>query len=118
MGHRRYLKRIKSVKQKARSGKMNLINKILWIKLYYNVKCLELKNDEDWHKHQYFKNFNLDYSNIPDNIDRIDVNKVSIDEFIEKYEKPYKPCILLNSQNDWLAKEKWTLEVNYLFLFC
>jgi histone arginine demethylase JMJD6 len=71
----------------------------------------ELKTDEDWYKHQYYKNFNLDYSKIPDKIDRIDVNKVSIDEFIERYERPYKPCILLNSQNDWMAKEKWTLEV-------
>ncbi|CAF0909213.1 unnamed protein product [Brachionus calyciflorus] len=86
---KRYYKRIKSIKKKARS---------------------ELKTDEEWHKYNYYKNFDLSYENLPDNIDRIDINKVSIEEFIEKYEKPYKPCIIKNAQTDWLAKEKWTLD--------
>jgi len=47
---------------------------------------------------------------LPDNIDRIDVEKTTHSEFIDKYEMPYKPCILVNSQKEWLAKEKWTLD--------
>lgn len=70
-----------------------------------------MKTDEEWHKYNYYKNFDLSVESLPDNIDRIDCSTVSKEEFIEKYEKPYKPCILLNSQADWMAKEKWTLEV-------
>lgn len=43
------------------------------------------------------------------------MNKVSNEEFIEKYEKTYTPVIITNSQNDWLAKEKWTLDVYRYF---
>ena len=53
----------------------------------------------------------MSYDSLPDNIDRIDANQVSLEEFIEKYEKPYKPVIIKNTQVDWLAKEKWTLDV-------
>lgn len=86
---KRYQKRIKSVKEKARS---------------------ELKS-EDWCKYDYLNKFDLSLESAPDiDIDRIDINKVSVEEFIDKYERPYKPVIILNAQNDWLAKEKWTLE--------
>nr|QDF21459.1 bifunctional arginine demethylase and lysyl-hydroxylase JMJD6 [Brachionus koreanus] len=87
--NKRFYKRMKSIKRKARS---------------------ELKTDEEWHKYNYYKNFDLSYENLPDNIDRIELNKVSLEEFIDKYEKPYKPCIITDAQNDWLAKEKWTLD--------
>lgn len=71
----------------------------------------ELKTDEDWHKLNYYKNFDLSYENLPDNIDRIDANQCSVEEFIENYESKSKPVIICNSQTDWQAKEKWTLDV-------
>lgn len=85
---RRFTKRIRNVKHKARS---------------------ELKS-EDWTKYNYFKNFDLSHENLPDRIDRIDCATYSQAEFIENYERPYKPVILTNSQADWQANEKWTLE--------
>ena len=33
-----------------------------------------------------------------DNIERIDYNEVCLEEFIEKYEKTYKPVIITNAQ--------------------
>lgn len=94
MGSKKYLKRIKSTKRKCRS---------------------ELSSS-DWCKENYAENFDLSFEHLPDNIDRIDNNQVSLDEFINKYEIPYKPCIILNAQKDWNAAEKWTLEVNSIKL--
>lgn len=78
-----------------------------------NKNKTELKNDEDWHKLNYYKNFDLSYENLPDNIERIDANKVSTEEFIQKYEITSTPVIIKNTQNDWEAKEKWTLDVSF-----
>jgi len=89
MNSKKYLRRIKSVRKKCRS---------------------ELSSD-DWTKENYYDKCDLSIDYLPDNIDRIDSNQVSLEEFIEKYEKQYKPCIILNAQKDWNAPEKWTLEV-------
>lgn len=51
-----------------------------------------------------------------DNVDRIEESKVTPSEFIERYEKPYKPVIIQGVQTDWKAQYKWTIEV-YLFYF-
>lgn len=88
MSDKRFEKRIKRVKKKARS---------------------ELSPD-DWHKYNYFKTFDLNPDILPDTIDRIDCTTYDIKDFIANYERPYKPCILTNSQLDWMATEKWSLE--------
>jgi len=46
-----------------------------------------------------------------DNVERIHVNKVSREEFIERYEKIYKPVVIQGAQDQWSANQKWTSEV-------
>ncbi|XP_003492749.1 bifunctional arginine demethylase and lysyl-hydroxylase PSR [Bombus vosnesenskii] len=81
-------KRIKEVKRKARP---------------------ELGDKAAWIQHGYSKKFES-FWNFIDNVDRIDESKVSTEEFIEKYEKPYKPVIIQGVQNGWKAQYKWTIE--------
>ena len=72
---------------------------------------LELGDKAAWIQHSYIKKFES-FWNFMDNVDRIDESKVSTEEFIEKYEKPYKPVIIQGVQNDWKAQSKWTIEVH------
>ncbi|CAG4958384.1 unnamed protein product [Parnassius apollo] len=81
-------KRIKEVKRKARP---ELVDKHQWIAL------------------KYAENFE-EFLKCNDNVDRIDINEVSQDLFIEKYERIYKPVVITNVQTNWRANHKWTLD--------
>jgi hypothetical protein len=59
----------------------------------------------------------MSIDSLPDNIDRIDIDSFSQQEFIDKYERTYMPVIIQNCQKEWLAQEKWTLDVNTTKLF-
>ncbi|XP_045497092.1 bifunctional arginine demethylase and lysyl-hydroxylase PSR [Colias croceus] len=81
-------KRIKEIKRKARP---------------------ELADKHQWTALKYATNFE-EFLKCKDNVDRIDVNIVPPEEFIEKYEKIYKPVVITNVQTNWRANHKWTLE--------
>lgn len=45
----------------------------------------ELKGHEGWHKKNYYYNFNLSHATVNDNVERIDAEAVSKEDFIERY---------------------------------
>ena len=51
------------------------------------------------------------YKSVNDRMERIDVNNVPVQKFIEKYEKPYRPVVITGIQSNWNALQKWTLHV-------
>ncbi|XP_045774329.1 bifunctional arginine demethylase and lysyl-hydroxylase PSR [Maniola jurtina] len=79
-------KRIKEIKRKARP---------------------ELADKHQWTALKYASNFE-EFLKCKDNVDRINVNEFSPEEFIEKYEKIYKPVVITHVQTNWRANHKWT----------
>jgi len=77
-----------------------------------NIFFLELSDKYAWHAHGYADNFKP-FTKVHDNVDRIDVEIVSPEVFVEKYERPYKPVVIRGLQNNWRASYKWTIEVFY-----
>nr|CAG4643984.1 EOG090X06UY [Lepidurus arcticus] len=69
----------------------------------------ELSSRGAWTQQEYAKTFDLTMDPKQDNVDRIHVKETTAEQFIEQYEKPYKPVVLLGSQDNWPAKQKWTL---------
>nr|CAG4651851.1 EOG090X06UY [Triops cancriformis] len=69
----------------------------------------ELNSRGLWTQQEYAKHFDPSMDPELDNVDRIHIKETSIEEFIEKYEKPYKPVVILGIQDNWAAKQKWTL---------
>nr|CAG4636200.1 EOG090X06UY [Eubosmina coregoni] len=69
----------------------------------------ELNSSAAWLEQDYFNNFKS-YTEVKDNVERISNLTTSSQEFIEKYEKPYKPVVILDCQKDWMANYKWTIQ--------
>lgn len=58
---------------------------------------LELNDRGAWTSQNYIEKFEP-YWQFDDNVERIDENAVSCDEFIERFEKIYKPVVIVGSQ--------------------
>ncbi|XP_075871466.1 bifunctional arginine demethylase and lysyl-hydroxylase JMJD6 [Nelusetta ayraudi] len=70
----------------------------------------ELKESADWTKHGYHDTFDLSHCTVKDNVERVDAGVMSAEEFIQRFERPYRPAVLLGCQDSWPARDKWTLE--------
>lgn len=81
---------------------------------------LELHDRHAWRMMNFASNFRIrpeDIIKANDRLERIDYNKVSELDFINTYEKNYRPVVITNAQTTWIANEKWTLEVwNFILI--
>nr|CAG4641722.1 EOG090X06UY [Eurycercus lamellatus] len=69
----------------------------------------ELNSSTAWVEQGYYKNFKI-FTEFADNVERISIAATSREEFIEHYEKPYKPVVIQDVQRDWMANYKWTIQ--------
>jgi len=70
----------------------------------------ELSSRDMWVGKGYAANFDLSWNHIKDEIERINESEVSPQEFIDRYERPYKTVVIRGAQEHWQARYKWTLE--------
>ena len=74
---------------------------------------IELCTDKHgWYRYNYHENLRLSQSDFKDNVERVDARTISREEFIENYEKLFKPVVLTHAQDSWMAKYKWTVDVS------
>jgi len=70
----------------------------------------ELSSGDLWVQKDFANTFDLDYTKVNDTVERIHVKDVSPQQFIERYEVPYKEVVIQGVQDNWGARVKWTLE--------
>ena len=70
----------------------------------------ELSTTESWCQEGWAKNYDLSFDKVDDTVERIHVKDVSLEDFIELYEKPYKPVVIRGAQDEWAATTKWTID--------
>jgi hypothetical protein len=46
-----------------------------------------------------------------ENIERVNANQMSLEEFVAKYESRGQPVILLGLTDEWKANQRWNLPV-------
>jgi len=82
------------------------------------VGCnLELKTPFNWHEHHYYQKFDVSLASfVEQGVDRFHASKLSVQDFIEQYEKPYKPVVIEGAMDSWGSTEKWTEEVCFMLL--
>jgi len=54
----------------------------------------------------------VDPTRFVDTIERINVNDVTVEQFIEKYERGHKPCIITGVTDNWPAHQTWQVKVS------
>lgn len=72
---------------------------------------IELKSEEGWTKLNYAEEFDTSLESVRDNVPRLDCNKISKSEFVERYEKQRIPVVLTHAMDHWKGMRKWTVEV-------
>lgn len=73
------------------------------------LSAIELNEKGSWTAQGYANRFD-EFKKFTDNVGRIHVNTVSCAEFIEQYERPYKPVVIEGVADNWNARHKWTLD--------
>ena len=67
----------------------------------------------EWSKHGYADSTHLlSTSHLNDTLPRIDARSITLEEFIERFEKPRLPVVLTHLCDDWAAVKdrKWTAD--------
>lgn len=90
---------------------------VVVILIVWHYVVVELNEENAWHVLNACDTFRVrpDDVKFRDTVERVNALQLTEAEFIDRYERVYKPVVITNVQLEWAAKEKWTLEVCLLF---
>ena len=66
-----------------------------------------------WSRKEYYTSNLLEelYTNHNDNIERVEYDNVSKDEFYERFQKTNTPCVIKGVTKDWEVENNWSWNV-------
>ena len=98
-----------------KSGKMgnSLVQKMNYMKSKHRSNLLLRKWSQDgyWCRQNDILKVN-DPQTFTDTIERVNINDLTVEEFIERYEKGNKPCIITGVTDTWRGMQEWQLKVS------
>ena len=50
-----------------------------------------------------------------DTIERVNVNDLTVEEFLERYERGNRPCIITGVAETWPGNSEWQLNVSVVY---
>mmetsp|Transcript_25482 Transcript_25482/g.34045 ORF Transcript_25482/g.34045 Transcript_25482/m.34045 type:complete len:217 (+) Transcript_25482:481-1131(+) len=96
-----------------KTGRMSngLVQKMNYMKSKHRSHLLLRKWSADgyWCRQNELLKVN-DPANFRDTIERVNVNDITVEEFIERYERGSKPCIITGVTETWTGNQEWQLK--------
>ena len=86
---------------------------VVYVTVIYSSLVLssELKGELGWTRLGFYKTKLCCRESVNDVMERVNCQDVNEANFIERFERPNYPTVISNSQLDWNARKKWTVEV-------
>ena len=98
-----------------KTGKMSnpVVQKMNYMKSKHRSNLILRQWSEDgyWQKQNEILKVN-DPEVFTDTIERVDVNALTVEEFIERYERGSRPCIITGVADTWAGNTEWQVAVS------
>jgi hypothetical protein len=90
------------------TGRMSneLVQKMSYMKSKHRTNMLLRKWSQDNYFHKQDKVCSIQ-EDFVDNIERIHVDDLTTEQFLQRYEAGHKPCIIMGVAQKWPANEEW-----------
>lgn len=79
---------------------------------YYKAKHRTGMLLKDWSRDKYWQRQAEVLQECHDNIQRVHIDKITPDEFIEKFERGSRPVLIEGAADDWPARKNWQVKVS------
>ena len=72
---------------------------------------------KDWSRDEYWRRQDeVLHDKVVDTIDRVSINDITAEQFLDKYERGSKPCIITGVTEAWPGKQEWKVKVSQIIV--